>query len=131
MRRGQVLVLLLPAPLLTAVRPPAPSRIVFQGFFWALLSGLSEPVGGLIGYLALYDGNGMSYALIFSMVAGMMVYISVRELLPTALRYDVQDRVTTIGACARVVGSRAIVCARGPSQPGAAVVQQSCSLTSH
>jgi zinc transporter ZupT len=34
----------------------------------------------------------------FSFVAGMMVYISIRELLPTALRYDPKDSCVT--ACA-------------------------------
>jgi zinc transporter ZupT len=32
----------------------------------------------------------------FGMVGGMMVYISLRDLLPTALRYDPEDRVTTL-----------------------------------
>jgi hypothetical protein len=46
-----------------------------KGFLWAFLSGLSEPVGGLLGYLVLY-GNRMSelaYGILFCVVAGMMV----------------------------------------------------------
>ena len=46
-----------------------------KGFLWAFLSGLSEPIGGLLGYLVLY-GNRMSdlaYGILFCVVAGMMV----------------------------------------------------------
>eukprot|EP00955_Chlamydomonas_euryale_P077820 363037-Chlamydomonas_euryale.AAC.4 len=40
------------------------------------------------------------YALLFGLVAGIMTWISVRELLPTALRYDPHDRFTTIAVFA-------------------------------
>jgi ZIP Zinc transporter len=46
-----------------------------KGFLWAFLSGVSEPIGGLLGYLVLY-GNRMSdlaYGILFCVVAGMMV----------------------------------------------------------
>jgi len=32
---------------------------------------------------------------VFALVAGMMVYIAIKELLPMALRYDPTDAVTT------------------------------------
>lgn len=47
----------------------------WKGFMWAFLSGISEPIGGLLGYAVLY-GNRMSdiaYGLMFCVVAGMMV----------------------------------------------------------
>jgi ZIP family zinc transporter len=68
-----------------------------QGFFWAFVSGVSEPIGGLIGY-AILAGNDMSpeaYGGTFAAVAGMMVYISCQELIPTALQYDPKNEVTT------------------------------------
>jgi ZIP family zinc transporter len=67
-----------------------------QGFFWAFLSGLSEPLGGLIGYfiLAGSDMHPLAYGIVFAVVAGMMVYISFQELIPTALRYDAANNVT-------------------------------------
>ena len=34
-----------------------------------------------------------AYAIIFGVVAGMMVNICVHELLPTAAKYDPQDKV--------------------------------------
>jgi ZIP family zinc transporter len=67
-----------------------------QGFLWAFVSGLSEPLGGLIGYLILAgsDMHPLAYGIIFAIVAGMMVYISFQELLPTALKYDKANSVT-------------------------------------
>ncbi len=57
--------------------------------FWlSFLSGLSEPVGAIIGYFILkpYFNDG-TFGVIFAMVAGIMVYISLDELLPTAEEY--------------------------------------------
>merc|ERR1712039_314609 len=70
-----------------------------QGFFWALLSGLSEPIGALIGYLIIMasgeDMNQVVYGVLFGVVAGMMIMIVILELMPTALRYDPQDKFVT------------------------------------
>jgi ZIP family zinc transporter len=69
----------------------------WKAFRWAMISGVSEPIGAGLGWLVL--ANTMSkdtYAFIFGMVGGMMVFISVRELIPTAHRYDPQDRVTSL-----------------------------------
>ena len=47
----------------------------WKGFWWAVASGASELIGGLLGYLVLY-GNRMSdvaYGVLFCLVAGMMV----------------------------------------------------------
>jgi len=67
-----------------------------KGFLWGLVSGLTEPIGALIGWLVL--ANMMSdkvYAALFGLVAGMMTFISIRELIPTAYRYDPKDTVVT------------------------------------
>ena len=59
-----------------------------KAFFLSFLSGLAEPVGALIGYLLLR--NYMSptvLGVLFSSVAGIMVFISLDELLPTAEEY--------------------------------------------
>ena len=67
-----------------------------KAFMWAFLSGVSEPIGALLGWLVLKDAMGPAvYGVMFGMVAGMMVYVCIRELLPTALRYDAQDRFVT------------------------------------
>ena len=52
------------------------------------LSGLAEPVGAVIGYLVLapfLDDN--VFGIIFGMIAGIMVFISLDELLPAAEEY--------------------------------------------
>ena len=59
-----------------------------KAFLWSLLSGLSEPLGALIGFffLRVFFTNGV-LGWILSGVAGIMVYISLDELLPTAEAY--------------------------------------------
>src|SRR5690606_33303183 len=64
-----------------------------KAFMWALLSGLSEPVGALIGWLVLQSVmGGAVYGTLFGVVAGMMVNIVLHEILPTAHRYDPKDQ---------------------------------------
>eukprot|EP00127_Corallochytrium_limacisporum_P003102 Clim_evm31s146 gene=Clim_evmTU31s146 len=66
----------------------------WKGFWWAFLSGVSEPVGALLGYLVLKDYFIPEvYGIIFGLVAGMMVYISISELIPTAIRYDPTNKL--------------------------------------
>jgi zinc transporter, ZIP family len=68
----------------------------WRAFSWALLSGVSEPVAALVGWLVLSGVmNDAVYAVLFGVVAGMMVIISVKELLPTAHRYDPEDTVVS------------------------------------
>lgn len=70
----------------------------WQSVLWALIAGISEPIGGLIGYGVLRAGqlSDVAFGIVFGMVAGMMVYISLKELIPTARKFDPKDRVTTI-----------------------------------
>ena len=59
-----------------------------KAFRLSFLSGLSEPIGALIGYIFLYRFfNDIMFGLIFSSVAGIMVYISLDELLPSAREF--------------------------------------------
>lgn len=59
-----------------------------KAFQLSFLSGLSEPVGALIGYLILsHFFNDVLFGIIFASVAGIMVYISLDELLPSAREY--------------------------------------------
>jgi ZIP family zinc transporter len=59
-----------------------------KAFFYSFLSGLSEPVGALIGYLVLMPFiNDVMFGIIFAGVAGIMVFISLDELLPSAQEY--------------------------------------------
>jgi len=68
----------------------------WKAFGWALLSGLSEPFAALLGWLVLANVfSPTAFAVLFGLTGGMMVIISVKELLPTAHRYDEQDTVVT------------------------------------
>ncbi len=59
-----------------------------KAFWLSFLSGLSEPVGALIGYFILRSFvSDAAFGMIFASVAGIMVYISLDELLPTAEEY--------------------------------------------
>lgn len=66
-----------------------------KAFLFSALSGLAEPVGALIAYLALRFLFGNDEMLVppelmgilFAGVAGIMVYISLDELLPTSRAY--------------------------------------------
>lgn len=59
-----------------------------KAFFYSFLSGLSEPLGAIVGYLILMPFmNDTIYGLIFAAVAGIMVFISLDELLPSAREY--------------------------------------------
>ncbi len=66
-------------------------------FLFGTLSGISEPIGAVLGWLVLRNVMGPPvYASIFGIVAGMMVYIVLREALPTAHRYDEKDQYVTL-----------------------------------
>ena len=59
-----------------------------KAFFYSFLSGLSEPVGAIVGYLILMPLiNDVVFGIIFAAVAGIMVFISLDELLPSAREY--------------------------------------------
>ena len=59
-----------------------------KAFMYSFLSGMAEPVGALVGYFLLRNiFNDLTFGIIFAMVAGIMVFISLDELLPAAKEY--------------------------------------------
>ncbi len=59
-----------------------------KAFVYSFLSGLAEPLGALIGYLFLLRFyNDIVFGVLIAMVAGIMIFISLDELLPTAEKY--------------------------------------------
>ena len=67
-----------------------------KGFLWALLSGASEFIAALLGWAILANVfSETAYGILFGLVAGMMIMISTRELLPTAHIYDKSDTVVS------------------------------------
>lgn len=60
-----------------------------KAFWISFLSGLSEPFGAFFAFLFLMPFlNEMMLGIVFAMVAGIMVFISIDELIPAAKRYD-------------------------------------------
>lgn len=58
----------------------------WKAAMWAAVSGLAEPLGAVVGYLLLRPVMGpaaLGYA--FVVIAGVMVFVGVDKLLPTAL----------------------------------------------
>jgi len=55
---------------------------------WSMVSGLAEPIGALLGYVVLRQFlTPELMGILFASVAGVMVYISLDELLPTSRSY--------------------------------------------
>lgn len=71
-------------------------RSKWRAFFWGTVSGLAETVAGAIGWIIFSQRDGdmswLAYAVLFGLVSGMMVYISFKELIVTALEYDVERK---------------------------------------
>lgn len=71
-----------------------------KAFMYAFLSGLSEPVGALVGYLLLMPFfTPTMFGMLFAGVAGIMVYISLDQLLPAAQEYG-KHHLSIIGVVA-------------------------------
>ena len=81
-----------------------------KALLYATLSGLSEPIGAILCYAvtAIFGieltGGSPAFPLVLSAVAGIMIYISLDELLPTAEKYGKHHI-----AIAGVVGGMAIM----------------------
>ncbi|MFW6369740.1 MAG: zinc transporter ZupT [Bacteroidota bacterium] len=59
-----------------------------KAFMYSFLSGLAEPVGALIGFAILMPFfSDTVFGVLFASVAGIMVFISLDELLPAAREY--------------------------------------------
>lgn len=59
-----------------------------KAFLWSLLSGISEPIGAIIGFFVLFPFiTPFVLNLALAFVAGIMVFISFDELLPLSLSH--------------------------------------------
>ena len=68
-----------------------------KAFLYSFASGLAEPVGALFGYIVLTPFmSPVIFGVIFAGVAGIMVFISLDELLPTAEKYG-EHHICTYG----------------------------------
>jgi ZIP family zinc transporter len=74
-----------------------------KAFLLSFLSGLAEPVGALVGYFILFSFfNETVVGLLFASIAGIMVFISLDELLPTAREYG-QHHLSMYGLVAGMI----------------------------
>lgn len=59
-----------------------------KAFFYSFISGMSEPLGALVGFFFLGSiFNDLTISILLAATAGIMVFISLDELLPTAGKY--------------------------------------------
>ncbi|MFA8342424.1 MAG: zinc transporter ZupT [Rhodothermaceae bacterium] len=59
-----------------------------KAFWLSFASGLAEPIGALVGYFILAQFfNDVVFGIVFASVAGIMVFISIDELLPAAREF--------------------------------------------
>ncbi len=70
-----------------------------KAFLYSLLSGLTEPLGALIGYIIFqYLPGSVSpdaiQGTVFAAASGIMIFLSFNELLPQAFKYN--DRKTKL-----------------------------------
>jgi zinc transporter, ZIP family len=76
-----------------------------KAFYYSFLTGLFEPLGAVIGYTVLTPYmNDFIFSIVLGGVAGIMVFISLDELLPAAEKYG-EHHLTTYG----LIGGMAIM----------------------
>ncbi len=74
-----------------------------KSFLLSFGSGLAEPIGAIVGYfLIMQFMSDAVFGYVFAGVAGIMVYISLDELLPTAEEYG-EHHVAIFGLIAGMV----------------------------
>lgn len=57
-----------------------------KAFFYTFICGISEPFGALIAYLFLKP-TFITLGIIYAIIAGIMIHISMYELFPSAIKY--------------------------------------------
>lgn len=72
-----------------------------KALWWATASGLAEPLGALVafGLVSLVVPDGL-FGMVFGLIAGMMVFVAIDELLPAARRYQTDKHQVVYGLLA-------------------------------
>jgi len=61
-----------------------------KAFLVSVGAGLTEPLGALVAWLLLrnvFEGMDGAFGIIFALVGGIMVFVAIHQLLPTAQKY--------------------------------------------
>ena len=75
--------------------------------FYTLISALSEPFGALLAFLFLTNFvSSITLGMLYSIIAGIMIHISVYELIPLSLKY--KKHLLTVGSF--IVGFIIMLC---------------------
>lgn len=65
-----------------------------KAFLYTFISGMSEPLGALISYLFLSKFiNDTVLGIIYSIIAGMMINISINELYKESIKYNKKNTI--------------------------------------
>lgn len=71
-----------------------------KAFLYSFLVGLCQPLGAIIGYMVLSRFfNDLTFGILFSVVAGIMIFVSLDELLPSSQKYE-DHHISVYGAIA-------------------------------
>ncbi|MFQ6125953.1 MAG: zinc transporter ZupT [Candidatus Heimdallarchaeota archaeon] len=75
-----------------------------KAFMLSFLSGLAEPLGALVAGVILFQFlNDTVLGIGLSLVAGIMIFLSLHELIPVAHKYDDSRRIASIGVIAGII----------------------------
>lgn len=74
-----------------------------RGVVYSLISGIAEPIGALLTYLLFKDYiTDLTLSIVLILVAGIMITLSINELLPEAIKYK-KDRYIIIGLIVGII----------------------------
>jgi ZIP family zinc transporter len=74
-----------------------------KAFIYSFLSGISEPIGAMAGYFILLPlFNDPMFGVVFAAVAGIMVFISLDQLLPAAEKFG-EHHLCTYGVVSGMI----------------------------
>ena len=75
-----------------------------KAFTLSFLSGMAEPMGALIGAVILFQFlSDTVLGLALALVAGIMIFLSLHELLPVAHEYSDSRRTASLGVIAGMI----------------------------
>ncbi len=81
----------IPEGIIVAVSINATTGEFKKAFLWSFISGISEPLGAfLAGFILLPFLNDIVIAGLLAAVAGIMIFISLDELLPMCNNYKLE-----------------------------------------
>lgn len=60
-----------------------------KAFLYSALVGLCQPIGAIVGYLIFSNFfSDMLFGILFAIISGIMIFVSLDELLPTSQQYE-------------------------------------------